>query len=147
MSAAGASSSRCSTEARVWRVERYDDASRAMTAADMLLARVRDALAHEPRVEEKQAFGGRMFMVRGKLCVSVRETRMMFRIDPAVHDRLLPRDGCRTMVMKSRSYRGYVQVDAAQVRRRAEFDFWMALALEYSRTLSTPRTKRRSTRR
>jgi len=114
-----------------------------MTSADALLERVRAALAGEPRLEEKPAFGGRMFMVRGKMCVSVRETRMMFRIDPAVHETVLPRDGCRTMAMKGRSYRGYVQVDAAQLRRRPEFDFWMGLALDYSRTMASPPAKKR----
>jgi hypothetical protein len=115
-----------------------------MTATDALLERVRAALANEPLVEEKRAFGGQMFMVRGKMCVSVRETRMMFRIDPAMHETVLPREGCRTTVMNGRPCRGYVQVDAAQVRRRAELDFWMGLALDYSRTLaSAPAKKRR----
>lgn len=112
---------------------------------ETLLERVRTALASEPRVQEKRAFGGLLFMVRDKMCISVREDRMMFRIDPAVHDLVLPRAGSATMVMKGRSYRGYVRVDAPTLRRRKEFDFWVRLALEYNRTFarSAPRKGRR----
>jgi hypothetical protein len=105
----------------------------ATRSTEALLDRVRAALENEPRVEEKTAFGGRMFMVRGRLCLSVRDDRMMFRIDPDRHDSLLPRPGCSTMVMKGRSYRGYIRVDAATVRRTKEFKFWLAMALEYNR--------------
>ena len=115
-------------------------------STDLLLDRVRSALAGEPRVEEKKAFGGRMFMVRGQLCVSVRASRMMFRIDPGMHDQVLPRDGCRTMVMKGRAYRGYVHVDADAIQSKKNFDFWIGLALDFNRrtgaTSAAPKKRR-----
>jgi hypothetical protein len=117
----------------------------AAPTADALLDRVRDVLAREPQVEEKYAFGGRMFMIRGKLCLSVRDGGMMFRVDPERHDALLPRRGCSTMVMKGRSYRGYVRVAGDALRRTKEFDFWMRLALEYNRAVGE-KTRPRSSR-
>ena len=97
-----------------------------------MLDRVRTLLAHTPRVEEKKMFGGTAFMVNGKMCMTVRDDRMMFRIDPEMHDRVLPRDGCRTMVMGGRTYRGYVQVDAEALRTKKQLDYWSGLALAYN---------------
>src|SRR5262245_20118263 len=100
-----------------------------MPPAD-LVERVRTALAPVPRVEEKKMFGGTMFMVNGKMCVSARKERIMCRIDPAMHDLALERKGCRTVVMKGRAYRGYVHVDAAVLGTNAELQYWLRLALD-----------------
>ncbi len=77
-------------------------------------------------------FGGTTFMVNGKMCVSARSDRLMCRIDPAMHDRALKRKGCRTVVMKGRSYRGYVHVQGAGLRTKKDFDAWVSLALAYN---------------
>ena len=57
-----------------------------MAHDERLASRVRAALAHRQDVEEKKMFGGITFLVGGKMCVSVGKTRLMCRIDPAVHD-------------------------------------------------------------
>jgi TfoX/Sxy family transcriptional regulator of competence genes len=75
---------------------------------DALANRVKAALGRGRRVEAKRMFGGLTFMVRGKMCVSVGKDRIMCRIDPAVHDAALERQGCRTVIMKRREYRGFV---------------------------------------
>lgn len=103
-----------------------------MAADESLARRVRAALAHIPRVEEKTMFGGRAFMVNGKLCIGVDKDRLMFRIDPAVHESVLERNGCRTVVMGGRSYRGYVYVEEARLATQEEFDYWIGLALGYN---------------
>src|SRR6478735_4553173 len=90
-----------------------------------LLVRVRDALAGLRRVEEKRMFGGTMFMVNGKMCISARADRLMVRVDPAMHDELVQRDGCSTMTMRGREYRGYIRVAEAAVRTKKNFDFWL----------------------
>jgi TfoX/Sxy family transcriptional regulator of competence genes len=115
-----------------------------MSALETLLDRVRAALADVPHVEEKKMFGGHAFMVNGKMCITVREGRLMYRIDPEVADRALPREGCRTMVMNGRSYRGFVQVDADAVRAKKEFDYWAGLALAYNATAKAAKKKRSS---
>src|SRR4051812_32520319 len=112
-------------------------------AKESLLDRVRTTLAHERRVEEKKMFGGHTFMVNGKMCISVREDRLMYRIDPETHDHVLPRKGCETMVMKGRSYRGYIRVSADTVRRKVEFDYWAGLALEYNKRVKAGKTAKR----
>ncbi len=71
-------------------------------------------------------------MVNGKMCISAGKSRFMFRIDPAIHDTVLGRNGSRTVKMKGRSYRGFVHVDAARLRGKKDFDSWVALALDYN---------------
>jgi len=51
-------------------------------------------------------FGGLAFMVEGKMCVCVGKARIMCRIDPAMHDAALKRNGCTTVEMKVESTGG-----------------------------------------
>ena len=103
-----------------------------MPPDEMLLHRVRAALKRASDVEEKKMFGGLMFMVRGKMCISVGRDRLMCRIDPAIHDAALERKGCRTMTMKGREYRGYVHIDREAVKSSRDLGYWIGLALDYN---------------
>jgi TfoX/Sxy family transcriptional regulator of competence genes len=104
-----------------------------MTRNEVLLESVRALLARTPHVEEKKMFGGVAFMVNGKMCVTVGHDRVMCRIDPAIHDAALQRNGCRTVVMKGREYRGYVYVDAEAVTTKGDLEYWVGLALDYNK--------------
>ena len=88
-------------------------------------------------------FGSIAFMVRGKMCVSVGRDRLMCRIDPAVHETALEREGCRTVVMKGRQYRGYVHVDAEAVNSERDLDYWIGLSLDYNSKSQASSRKRR----
>lgn len=116
---------------------RTNAASSATKEADdpRLVERVREALAGIPKVTERRMFGGTGFMIRGHLCLSARPARIMCRIDPATHDEAIEREGCSTMTMKGREYRGYVRVDASAVRTKRELKYWVDRALKFSRTL------------
>jgi len=106
--------------------------------------RVRAALAHIPRVVEKKMFGGIAFMVNGKMCISAGKDRLMFRIDPASHEKALKRKGCRTVMMKGREYKGYVYVSEEGMKTKKDFDYWIGLALDYNKKAkaSTRRKKK-----
>ena len=106
-----------------------------MTHDNELLNRVRVALASVPDVQEKRMFGSTAFMVDGKLCITARAERLMCRIDPELHEALVKRKGCQTVVMKGRQYRGYVYVDALTLRTNKALQYWLDLALNYNRTL------------
>jgi TfoX/Sxy family transcriptional regulator of competence genes len=108
-----------------------------------LVERVRAALAGRD-VQEKKMFGGITFMVGGKMCISVGRGRIMCRIDPAFHDSALEHEGCRTVTMKGRQYRGYIYVDADAVKAPSALDYWMGLALEYNPKAAASPRKRRS---
>jgi len=110
---------------------------------EALANRVKAALGHGRRVEEKTMFGGIAFMVAGKMCVTVGKDRILCRIDPAIHDAVLERPGCRTMVMKGRQYRGYVHVDADAVGTKGDLDYWVGLALDYNHKAKASTRKRK----
>ena len=109
-----------------------------------LADRLRAALSGAGTVEEKKMFGGLMFMVNGMMCVSVGKDRIMCRIDPSLHNDVLKKKRCRTVVMRGREYKGYVHVDATDVATKKEFNFWIGLALDYNKKASpsSKRTKR-----
>ena len=100
-----------------------------------LVARVRGMLAGVRKVSERRMFGGTGFMVRGNLCVTARPSRIMCRIDPSSHETALKLKGCPTVVMKGRSYKGYVHVTASAVRTQTALRSWVTRALEFNRTL------------
>ena len=102
-----------------------------------LLSRVRAALAPVSNVKEKRMFGSTAFMIRGKLCISARAERIMCRIDPAIHDAALEREGSQTVVMRGRELRGYVYVGAESVRTTVALKYWVDLALNYNKAIAT----------
>ena len=90
-------------------------------------------------------FRGIAFMVDGKLCISVGATELMFRIDPLVHDEAVERVGCRTMMMKGREYKGYVNVHEDAIKSKKDFDYWIGLALDFNkRAKASPKKKKKA---
>lgn len=112
-----------------------------MAYNEKLAGRIRRALAHLPRVEEKKMFGGIAFMVNGKMCLTAGEGRMMCRIDPALHEEAIGRGGC-TVIMGGREYKGYVHVGEEIIRPAAAFNYWVALALDFNGKARSSREKR-----
>ncbi len=87
-------------------------------------------------VEEKRMFGGLCFMVNGKMCISVKDQRLMCRVDPAIRDELIAQ-GARAVIMGGREYKGYVHVDQELVESLADLDYWLNLALDFNDKLDT----------
>ena len=115
-----------------------------MAYNEKLAERVRTALAEIPKVEEKKMFRGVAFMVNGKMCITVGDDEIMCRIDPALHDKAIKKKGSRTMVMKGREYRGYVLVSEEGRKTKKDFDYWIALALDFNkRAKASPKRKKK----
>jgi hypothetical protein len=93
---------------------------------------VRPALAKIPDVQEKKMFGALMFILNGKMCISVGKERMC-RTYPTIYDEVVKRKGCRTVTMKGRKYIGYVHVDKELVKSKKDFDYWITLALDFNK--------------
>lgn len=97
-----------------------------------LTEKVRKALSNTPGVEEKKMFSGIAFMVNDKLCVTVGDNRIMCRIDPALHDEVIQKPGCTTVVMKGKDYKGYVWVNESAIETKKQLDYWIKLALDFN---------------
>ena len=80
-----------------------------MAYNEKLTNRIRVALSHLPKVE-KRMFRGVTFMVNGKMCISAVDDRIMCRINPARHEELIKKEGCETVKMRVREFKGYVYV-------------------------------------
>jgi len=57
----------------------------------------------------------------------------MCRIDPAIHEEVIKRKGCRTVIMKGHEYTGYVYVNEDSIKNKKDFDYWIGPALDYNR--------------
>src|SRR5687768_9676317 len=99
----------------------------SMAYNEKLTKRIREALAHLPKVEEKKMFRGVVFMVNGKMCITAGDDEIMCRIDPAIHEEALKKKGCRTMEMKAREYKGYVYVNENSIKTKKDLDYWVGL--------------------
>ncbi len=102
---------------------------------------IRKALAHLPNVTEKKMFGGLAFMVDDKMCITTGANRIMCRIDPAIHDEAIKRKGCRTVMMRGREYKGYVDVDEESIKNKKDFDYWVALSLDFNKRAKASKKK------
>lgn len=109
-----------------------------MAYSETLARRMRQALASLPDVTEKKMFGGLAFMVNGKMCLTVGPGRIMCRVNPELHDALIAKKGCSTVIMRKRTYRGYVHVSEAQLLTKAALEYWVGLALEYNKITGQP---------
>jgi hypothetical protein len=56
----------------------------------------------------------------------------MLRIDPAIHNELVEKPGCSSMIMKGKDLNGYVVVGESSLDTKRQLDYWMRLALGYN---------------
>lgn len=102
-----------------------------MAVNNELTKRVRDVLANLVAVEEKKMFRGIAFMVNGKMCVTVGDDRLMCRIDPLIHEKLLG-PGVSTVKMKGKDYIGWIHVNESIIGDKKKLTYWIKLALAYN---------------
>lgn len=97
------------------------------------MERVRAAMSGVEGVVEKRMFGGVAFMVNGKMCMTVRQARIMCVIDPAMHGRLAKRKGTQRVVMRGKELKGYLRVRKEALKNKADLDYWVELAIGYNK--------------
>jgi len=114
-----------------------------MAYSEKLANRIRERLADLRNVEEKEMMGGLTFMYNGKMCVGIIKDELMCRIDPAIHDELVEKDGCRTMDFTNRPMKGYVLIDDTGMKTKMEFDYWIDLALEFNKKAKSSSKKKK----
>jgi TfoX/Sxy family transcriptional regulator of competence genes len=94
-------------------------------------------------VEEKRMFGGLCFMVNDKMCVGVEKDRMMVRLDPALYDEVMEKEGCSPMDFTGRIMKGYVFVDATALNTKKKLEYWVNLALAYNKMAKPSKKKKK----
>lgn len=112
-----------------------------MAFNEKLAGRIREALIHLPKVEEKHMFGGACFMVNGKMCIGVMKNEMMCRIDPAIREQVLEMDGCRQMAFTGKPMKGFVLISEEGMKTKKAFDYWVRLCLDFNATAKASKKK------
>ena len=112
---------------------------------ETLANRIREKLLPLPDVEEKEMFGGLVFMVDNKMCIGVMKDKIMLRINPKTLDSLADMDGWEQMTMGGKSMNGYILVSEDAINQNKALDFWINLALEFNPLAKA--SKRRKTKR
>lgn len=103
-----------------------------MAYNEKLANRIRQKFVDLNNVEEKEMMGGLTFMYNNKMCVGIIKDELMCRIDPALHEAVVEKKGCRTMDFTKRPMKGYIMIDVSGMKTKAEFDYWINLALDFN---------------
>src|SRR5262245_1909898 len=101
-----------------------------------LAERIRHALEGVPDLSEKAMFGGLAFLVGGNMAVSASgKGGLMVRVDPAESDALVELSGVELVEMGGRSMKGWLRVDAAQVKTDDALAQWVNRGVAYAGSL------------
>jgi TfoX/Sxy family transcriptional regulator of competence genes len=101
-----------------------------------LANRIRELIAGDPAVTEKQMFGGLAFLVGGNMAVSASsQGGLMVRVDPDETDALLAKPSARPFEMRGREMQGWLRIDPEGVRSKRQLEPWVARGLAYARSL------------
>jgi len=115
-----------------------------MAYNEQLTNKVRDSLVNVQNIEEKKMFRGVVFMINGKMSITVGDNEIMFRIDPELQAKAIEMIGTRPVIMKGKDYKGYIYVHEDAVKAPEDFDYWLNLALDFNKKAKASPEKRKS---
>ena len=107
-----------------------------MAYDEELAGRIRELVAAEAAFTEKRMFGGLAFLVNGNMAVAASgQGGLLVRVDPAESAALVSSSRARPMEMRGREMRGWLRLDAADVRTKSELSRWVARGVAFARAL------------
>jgi TfoX/Sxy family transcriptional regulator of competence genes len=105
-----------------------------------LANRIRELIAGEPDVSERNMFGGLAFLFGGHMSVAAgAQGSLVVRVDPEDVDEFLTKPHAHPFVMRGRATEGRVRVDAEGVRTRRQLERWVMRGVAYARSLPPKR--------
>ena len=111
-----------------------------MAYDEELADRVRGLIGSEPALTEQKMFGGLAFLIGGNMAVGASgQGGLLVRVDPAQSDTLVESTSARLMEMRGRQMRGWLRVDADDVRGDAVLAAWVERGASYARSLPAKR--------
>ncbi len=113
-----------------------------MAYDEQLSDRVREILADQPEVEEKEMMGGVTYMVNHKMCVGIVKDELMARIDPEIYEEALERKGCRPMDFTGKPMKGWVFIRPEGIDTVKDLEYWIGLALDFNRQAKPSKKKK-----
>ncbi len=111
-----------------------------MAYEEALAARIRESVAAEPQLTEKRMFGGLAFLIGGNMAIAASgQGGLLVRVNPAESDKVLRTTPAVEMVMRGRPMAGWVRVASVHVQTKRELAKWVAIGVEYARSLPPKR--------
>ena len=111
-----------------------------MAYDEELADRIREAIGSEPALTEQKMFGGLAFLIGGNMAVGASgQGGLLVRVDPAESDALVESTNASLMEMRGRQMRGWLRVDAEDVRDDRELAAWVERGTGYARSLPAKR--------
>ncbi len=105
-------------------------------AYDKKLAdRIRRALSKQPRLSEREMFGGIGFMLRGNMACGVIGDEMMVRIAKETTAAALKEPGARIFDFQGRPSQGWIMVNQSVLSNPAGLRAWVKRGVEYALSL------------
>ena len=107
-----------------------------MAYDEALAERIRELVAGEHELTEKQMFGGLAFLIGGNMSVGVSgQGGLMVRVDAGETDKLLDKPHAQPFEMRGRAMNGWLRVDAEGVRTKRSLEPWVKRGVAYARSL------------
>lgn len=107
-----------------------------MAYDEKLAARIRELVGGETDLTERKMFGGLAFLIAGNMAVAASgQGGLMVRTDPTQSETLIATTKARPMEMRGRSMRGWLRVDAEDLRTERQLAKWVELGTTYARSL------------
>ena len=111
-----------------------------MAYDEELADRIRELLGGEAHLTEKKMFGGLAFLIEGKMAVAASgQGGVLVRVDPGQSDTLVATTNAHLMEMRGQRMRGWLRVDADDVRTKRQLARWVGLGARYARSLPAKR--------
>jgi TfoX/Sxy family transcriptional regulator of competence genes len=105
-----------------------------------LADRIRELVGSESNLTEKKMFGGLAFLIGGNMGVAASgQGGLLVRVDAAESDTLVATTSARLMEMRGRRMKGWLRVDAEDVRTKRQLAKWVDLGTTYARLLPAKR--------
>ena len=103
---------------------------------EKLADRIRELIEDEPHLTEMKMFGGLAFLINGNMAVAVSgQGGILVRVDPEDSDKLVATTTAVPMEMRGRSMRGWLRVDAEDVRTKRQLSKWVRVGRDYAESL------------
>ena len=104
-----------------------------MAYDEKLANRIREHFAQLDNVREKEMMGGLTIMYNEKMCVGIFRGDLMCRIDPAMQEEVLEREGCTLMEMGGKAINGYILANEIATKNKKDFNYLINLAIEFNK--------------
>jgi TfoX N-terminal domain len=100
-----------------------------------LAMRVREQLADQDAITEKEMFGGLAFLLAGNMSVGIRGSELMVRVGPEGAEDALGQPHARPFDMTGRPMKGWILVAAEGIASERGLAAWVARGVGVARSL------------